>query len=103
MLRDTAVRRGLAVIALALVILSIDLFFGFRPARADEETSKPVSAIVLSHCARTVGIVLTDEHGMLHPIPPEAMNEAVLAQLLSSIPQERRIVATVPCHVDTAI
>lgn len=36
MLKDPAARRGLAVFAIALIILSIDLLFGFGQARASE-------------------------------------------------------------------
>lgn len=103
MWKDTAARRGLAVLALTLVILSVDLVFGV--ARADEPTAPkvapPVSAFIIQQCGKVVGIALTDEHGVIHPVPPEGMNNSVMGVLLTPIPQERKIVATVKCDNGT--
>lgn len=86
--------RSLAL-CFATVLISVGMITAIAQP-ADEP--KPVSAIILAQCGKIVGVVAVDEHGGLHPVPPEAMTDEVLGEILQAV-GENHIVATVPCKV----
>jgi len=103
MLKDTAARRGLAVLFATLIILAIDLLFApYARAQEPVKAAPPVAALLIAQCGKIVAVAVTDAQGNLHPVPPEALNDSVMASLLQPIPEASRIVATVKCDNSTA-
>lgn len=105
MWKDTAARRGLAVLALTLVILSIDLIFGFQSAaRADEpkaQLTRPVASLIVTECDKGVGFIITDDKGNITPVPLEGKNLDFVNSVLTTVPEGHRLQATLPCKQGT--
>lgn len=62
----------------------------------DTEPEKTASAIILAQCGKVIGVIAVDEHGKLHPVPPESMSDDILGAILKEV-GDSYITAVTPC------
>lgn len=65
------------------------------------EPLRPVSAIVVLHCRKLMGLGFIDNTGGFHNVPLEGLTKSIIQDLLSQVPAEKIAGYVVPCgHSD---
>lgn len=62
-----------------------------------DPASHPVSAVVVLHCRKIVGLGFIDGAGGFHDVPLEGMTKPIIDDLLASVPADKIAGYVVPC------